>query len=159
VVAQTTDATPLRIGPVAVSAPLVGGVLAAVGTFLPWISADGLTTKSTKVPVKFLFDYKTTDTGGLKVGYLILALAAAAIALSVRPVSRQARRAAGLGLVIVATLFTAQLQRLLSETPGSTQSVSLLKVLGMGVYLTLIGGVLVGVGKVPGETPSKGSAR
>jgi hypothetical protein len=148
----TLDTSPLKVGGVQLSVPLVGAVAVAISAFLPWLSSGGVSTGSMDVPVGFLLDYKTADTGGLKVGWVLLALSALALVLALRPevAPPVARRAVGWALVVIPSVFVAQLQRL----TGDLQAGSVFSLVGFGVYVALVGGLLIAMGKVPGQAAS-----
>jgi hypothetical protein len=55
----------------------------------------------------------------------------------------QARRAVGWGLVLVPTVFFAQLQR----AAGTLQTGSVFSLIGFGVYVALAAGLCVALGK------------
>lgn len=128
------------------SIPLGGAALALLGAFLPWIT-NGSSSNSFDANIVFLFDYTPSSEGTVKVGWLLALLALGAGVLSALAVSRPGRLACGWGLTGVSALFVVQLQRLLSEFDAG----SLFGHLGVGAYLTLAGGVVIGLGKVPGE--------
>jgi hypothetical protein len=138
------DTSPVKVGAVPLTVPLVGAVACAISALLPWISQGQFSDNAMNLPISFLFDYQTTETGGVKIGWAVLALAALAVVLCVRPaVPAQARRAVGWGLVLLPTVYAAQLQRSI----GTLQTGSLFSFLGFGVYFALGGGLCVALGK------------
>ena len=142
------DQSPIRLGSLAVSAPLVGAAAALIGAFLPWVSQFGAKTTGWKVPVKFLLDPKTASLGGPKVAWIVVALAVGGGYLTLQPLSRQLRKACGWALVLVATVFLTQLQRQLSLLKqGGFQTGSVFSVLGLGVWLAAAGGLLIALGR------------
>jgi hypothetical protein len=145
------DHSPLKIGSVAVSMPLVGAAAALIGGLvLAWISppGGGKGVGAGKLPIKFLLDPKIASTGGPKIMWLVVALAGAGAYLTLQPVSRQLRKACGWGLVLISTMFLTNVQRLLSlQKAGGFQAGSVFANLGFGVYVTAVGGVLIAVGK------------
>ena len=145
--ATALDLSPVRVGHVQLSAPLVGAAVAAVAAFLPWVSTGPISTGALDLPVSFLFDNETTDTGGFKIGWLVLLLAAAALASCLRPgvVPPQAARALGWALVLIATVYVAELQR----SVGTLQTASVFSFIGLGVYAALVAGLLIALGKAP----------
>lgn len=133
------DRSPIKLGSLALSGSLAGTAAVVGSCFLPWFSPDGQGQTAFKVPAKFLVDYKTADPSGLKVGHVLLLLAAGAVWLTVRPVSSQARKAIGWCFVLLSTVFVAQTQRLV----GQIEAASVFSMLGLGVYVAAVGGVLI----------------
>ena len=113
-------------------------VALAVCSFLPWIKTGRVSASSFKVKVAFLFDYKTSSPGGIKIGHLLLLLAVALFAASLVPALAAPSRAIGGLAAVIATVFATQVQRLYSQVPGAP---GLFSALGIGVYLTVIVGI------------------
>ena len=143
VVAGNLDRSPIRIGPVPVSAGLVGAALAVASCFLPWVSSMGQGISAFDLPIRFLIDERPTTAAGPKIGWLLVLAAAATVALLFLHAPAMVRRAVGWGLVLVASMFVAQTQRAL----GSLAAGSVFATLGLGVYAALFGGLLVGLGR------------
>lgn len=144
------DESPLRVGSVAVSLPLLGVAAAAIGAVLsPWLQPPGAGgTRASKLPIKFLVDPNINSAGGPKILWLLILLIAAGAFLTVRPISRKLRKTCGWGLVLVATMFLTNVQRALSMAQqGGFQAGSVFANLGFGVYLTAIGGLLIALGR------------
>jgi phosphatidylserine synthase len=89
--------------------------------------------------MQFLFDYKTTSTGGLKVGLLLLAVAVLSVAALWRGMDKRIQRGAGIAAIAIPALYVLQLQRLVSAAEGA----SLTDIVGFGVLPALVGGVLI----------------
>ena len=126
----------------------LGAGALAVGSFLPWVDyASGTATVSAHdVPVGYLFDYKNT-TGGLKIGLLLLVIAAGAfLAQHMQGQQRWTKPVATLGAAITA-MFVVQEQRLLGAIPESNAP-SLFDVLGAGVWVALAGSALLVFGNM-----------
>jgi hypothetical protein len=136
---------PLRIAGVRLTTQLIGGVLIVIATFLPWVSAAGglATENGFGVPLEVLFDPETQSAGGLKVGFVTIVLGAVTLAAGLKRLPLLAGRIAGGVAMLVATLFLAQLQRAM----GQAQVATVFGVLGMGVYLTMLGGVMSAMSK------------
>jgi hypothetical protein len=113
-------------------------VALAVCSFLPWIKTGRVSASSFKVKVAFLFDYKTSSPGGIKIGHLLLLLAVALFASSFVPALGAPSRAIGGVAAVIATVFATQVQRLYSQVPNGP---SLFSTLGIGVYLTVVVGI------------------
>jgi len=143
---------PVQIAGVRVTTQLVGGALIVIATLLPWVSAAGglATENGFGVPLNVLFDPETQSAGGLKIGFVTIVLGALTVAAGLQRLPLLAGRiavlvgriAGGLAMVI-ATLFLAQLQRAM----GQAQAATVFGVLGMGVYLTMLGGVMSAMSK------------
>lgn len=121
---------------------LVGAGLLALSAALPWLRYAGRTLNPFDVPVQFLVDFRDTVSGGVDIGILLVGLAFGALVLSSRPALARWRRVDGGAAVVVATLFTAQLQRVLSDLPAEGRP-TLFSALGIGVLVAVVGGVLV----------------
>jgi hypothetical protein len=121
---------------------LVGAGLLALSAVLPWLRYAGRTLNPFDVPVQFLVDFRNTGSGGVDMGLLLVGLAVGALVLSSRPALARWRRVDGGAAVVVPTLFTAQLQRVLSDLPAEGRP-TLFGALGIGVLLAVVGGVLV----------------
>jgi hypothetical protein len=136
---------PVRIGGVRLTTQLIGGALIVVGSFLPWVSAAGglATENGFGVPLKVLFDPKTQSPSGAKIGFLTIVLGALTIAAGLKRLPLVVGRVAGGVALVVATAFLAQLQRAM----GQAQVATVFGVLGMGVYLTALGGLMAAMSK------------
>jgi hypothetical protein len=119
-----------------------GAALIALSSILPWLRGGG-SSNSFKVPVQFLFDYKSTSNDGIKVGWLLVAFAVAIVVVIVRNANEKVARAVGVATVAVTVLYVVQLQRLVSAA-GDAGGVepSLTDFLGFGVLPAAAGGVL-----------------
>jgi hypothetical protein len=118
-----------------------GAALIALASILPWLRGGG-SSNSYKVSIQFLFDYKTTSNGGIKVGWLLMALAIAIVAVIAKNGDQRVARGAGIAAIVVAVLFVIQLQRLVSAVKDSGAKTSLTDVLGFGVLPAIAGGIL-----------------
>ncbi len=145
--------TSMMIGTVPVTIPLVAGAVALISAFFPWFKVKGLGSDSSMdLTAKYLFTYDVKSNDGIKLGWLVIIAAAVVIWLSIKPISRVGRRIAGSALAAMPMLYLAQIQRYLSEIKKQTGAApGLFSVLGLGVFICLIAGIAVGVGKVPGE--------
>lgn len=117
---------------------LGGAALVAVSTILPWIRGGG-STNAFDVPISFLFDYKTTSTGGLKTGLLLLAVVGLAVAAVLKGLDKRVQLGAGVAGIVIPALFVLQLQRLVSAAGTS----SLTDLVGFGVFPAIAGGALI----------------
>jgi hypothetical protein len=126
--------------------------LVLIGVFVSWADVAGFGTGAFDIPIQFLFD-RTEVTGGIKVGLLVLLLLALGIVGWARPHhpllgavtgARWGQAAGGLVLVVAAA-FALQWHRYLALYPDG-QRPGFLGSLGFGLYLTIVGGVLLLVG-------------
>ena len=117
---------------------LGGAALVAISTILPWIRGGG-STNAFDVPISFLFDYKTTSTGGLKTGLLLLAVVGLAVAAVLKGLDKRVQLGAGVAGIVIPALFVLQLQRLVSAAGTS----SLTDLVGFGVFPAIAGGALI----------------
>lgn len=140
--ATPLDTSPIKVRGIAVTLPLVGVAMVVGSCFLPWLSPNGVGVSAFKVPAKFLVDVKATP-GGLNLGILLVLLAAAAVAMQFKPVTKQVRKSIGWAFVVVASVFVGQTQRLV----GDIEAGSVFSMLGLGVYLAAAGGILIARGK------------
>jgi len=115
-----------------------GAALVAVSALLPW-ARGASSTNSFDLPAAFLVDYKTTSTGGIKVGWLLVAIAVAIVFVIVRGAHNRVERGLGIAAMAVPALYLVQLQRYVSAARG----VSITDLVGIGVVGTIAGGVLV----------------
>ena len=133
----TVAGRPVEIGAV------VGAALVALASMLDWVSVGGVSASGFDVKTNFLFS-PTSKPSGVDLGLVLLAAAIGAVALSVLGSRRREGRWIGVAVAAVAVLFAVQMQRSLSQlTPAHRPS--LLGTLGIGVYLTLLGGGLMAV--------------
>jgi hypothetical protein len=120
-----------------------GAALIVLSSILPWLRGGG-SSNSFKITLQFLFDYKTTSTGGVKVGWLLLAFAVAVVVVIVRNGDERISRGVGIAAIAVSVLYVIQLQRWVSAVSDSgAADVSLTDVVGFGVLPAVAGGVLV----------------
>jgi hypothetical protein len=151
--APALDLSPVHIGAVRLSVPIVGAALAAASAFLPWASLGAVSTSAMDLPASFLADYQTTDTGGIKIGWVLIALSGAVLALCLNTGAgpRRAARALGFVLVLLPTVYVAQLQRSI----GALQTGSVFSATGFGVYVALGAGLLIAMAKPPEQASVK----
>jgi hypothetical protein len=116
-----------------------GALLVALSALLPWIRGGGQSVNSFDITAEALIDYKTTSTGGIKIGMLLLAIAAAIVVVVARGADRRVERGLGIAAVGVPALYLFQLQRAISDAQG----VSLMDVAGIGIFGAAAGGALV----------------
>lgn len=126
------------------SAAPIGAVVVLIGTLLPWISITGFSGNAFRVPMKFLIDYKTQGSG-LKVGLLLVAAAVVAGVFCVLPGRVALRRAMGGVVIVIAVVYSIQLQRVLSS--GGDAAPSLTSAIGFGVLVAIGGGVALIIDK------------
>jgi hypothetical protein len=131
---------------------LAGAVLVLLGVFVSWSDIAGFGTGAFDIPIQFLVD-RTEVTGGIKVGLLVLVLLALAVVAWARPHHPLLGQVTGAvwgqiagGLVlVVAAAFALQWHRYLGIYPEE-QRPGYVGSLGVGLYLTIVGGALLVVG-------------
>jgi hypothetical protein len=120
----------------------IGVAAIVLGSLISWIRMSGFNGNAFRVPLSFLFDYQTTG-GGIKVGLLLMAIAAAAGVFCVLPGKVNVRRILGGLVALISVLYVFQLNRVLSaagdDAPG------LFSVVGFGVPIVLAGAVALTV--------------
>lgn len=134
---------PVELAGVRITAFLFAGAALAVAAFLPWVSQFAASESSFGVPISVLFDPEVQATGGVKIGFVVVPIAAVVIASAFGKIPAVAGRVAGGLGALIATVFVAQLQRAL----GQAQVATVFGVLGMGVYLTMVGGVIAAMSR------------
>ncbi|MEZ5116740.1 MAG: hypothetical protein R2737_10770 [Candidatus Nanopelagicales bacterium] len=148
--AARAGSTPMRLG-----IAMIGAAVVVVGAFLPWLSLQGAPSiGSPDIPLQALVDINTVSDGPIDVVVLLIAAAVVAVIGSVSPRWTLFRRIAGWTVVLAASLWVAQIQRQLSEIPaGTPDAPTLFSTVGFGVYVTIVGGLLVALG--PGAKPPR----
>lgn len=140
----STVGTPGRASRRAVHAlALIGGAVAAVAAFLPWLSSLG-SANAFDVPLAVLWSLDP-GTGGLKLGFALVPLGAVGVLLAFVPGLGAARRLVGVLLAAAAVDFVVQTWRAVSDLGGGVGDV--FDLLGVGAYVTLVGGALIASGK------------
>jgi hypothetical protein len=135
---------PVQIAGVRITTSLIGGALIVVGSVLPWFSQAGVVSESAfGLPIKVLFDPNIQGTAGFKIGYVSIVLGALTVAAGLGRLPAHVSKFAGGAAAVIATLFLGQLQRAI----GQAQVATVFGVLGMGVYLTMVGGVLAAMSR------------
>jgi len=107
--------------------------------FLPWLSGLG-SANAFDVPLAVLWSLDP-GTAGFKLGFVIVALGALGAGLGVVPGFGGGRLLLGGLIMAVAADFVVQTWRAVSDLGGGFGDV--FDVLGVGVYVTLIGGALI----------------
>jgi hypothetical protein len=131
--------------------PMVGALVLIIGTLLPW-GRQGLSGSAFDVPITFLVDYKTTGSGGFKLGLVLLALGVAGAFITTRADLQRYRVGVGGAAAAAIVIYLIQLQRIASQV-----DISITKFVGFGVIITLAGAVALAAAPLawPGQ-PSKG---
>ena len=124
---------------------LGGGLALVVASLLPWISTDGApSTNAFDIPIQFIWDLNTAD-GPVKIGFVVLALGAAAAVLSFVPRTTAIRRICGSVALVIVLGFALQLYRSIDAAGGASGDV--FGVIGIGVYLALAGAIVTQISK------------
>lgn len=122
---------------------LVGAGAVVISVFLPWVSGGLGSGNGFEVPLAFLWSLQPGD--GLKLGFVLLVVGAAGAALSFVPGTGPLRRIVGIVAMVAALAFLVQLYRLLDAAGGDPGDV--VRALGFGSVLTLVGGGLLAASK------------
>jgi hypothetical protein len=145
--AATAAAGPARPWTERLRTPLAGAVAVGVGALLPWIRGGGASGNALDVPLRFVVDVKSAGRAGvLNLGLVLLAVAVAGAVLAGLPRRAAQTRLCGAAAVLLGTVFVAQVQRLLS-TPAAGGRTGLFSTLGLGVVVTVAGGLLLALSK------------
>lgn len=124
---------------------LAGGLGLLVASLLPWISTDGVpSTNALDIPIQFIWDVNAGD-GPIKIGLVLIALGAAAAALSFVPRTNVIRRICGSVALAIVLGFILQVYRSIDAAGGTFGDV--FSTIGMGVYLALAGAIATQVSK------------
>jgi hypothetical protein len=133
---------------------MVGGLLVIASAFLPWLGDDdtplGLEEStpafSNELPFVSLFDFagRGTVESFFSIGLVLMLLGVIALILSFAAGARVGRVLIGVLLIAICGLFVIRVIRSLSDLGGSG---AFFNVTGLGVYLALVGGVLIVLGR------------
>ena len=127
-----------------------GAALVAVAVFLPWIDFGGGadTVNALDVPLVFLLGKDNFLDGGPGLGIVLLLLAVAAFMLGHISGLQKLAKVPGALCVPAVVMFLVQMNALLGavKNAGGTDVPSLLDVVGIGVWLSLIGAALLAWG-------------
>jgi hypothetical protein len=119
------------------AAAIIGAGLVALASVAPWLRL-GASSNAFDIPLSFLIDYKTTSDG-MKVGWLLLAVAAGAVVVALMRLDVRAMRAVGGVAVAIPALFVVQMYRFLDASGGPGLS----DVLGIGLVPAVGGGLVI----------------
>ncbi len=145
---QAAAAAPTATGGLKVSVvPLIGGILVAVSSLLPWFASfqGGKSSNAFEVPVGYLID-PLKGQGGLKVGILVVLIGLVGALLACLPVRRAALVTLGTLATVFGGVFVVQTIRFVNavnQGAGPGGKVSATSVIGLGAYLAVVGGVLM----------------
>jgi hypothetical protein len=127
--------------------PLIGAVAVALAAFLPWFNgmAGAGSAVGFDMPYGFLIDptQATADTW-FTIGLAMLLIGIAGAVLASVGGSVLMRRLLGTAAGAIAGVYIAQLVRFVGEFGGEITATDLL---GLGAYVAIGGGVLLGLGK------------
>jgi hypothetical protein len=148
--------SPVRLGRLVVSVPLLGGIAIVVAAFLPWFESPALgfqARSAHRFPLAFLSDHKVfladqgfvSRPGGTSIGTALVVLGLATVVLSQTKLPSILTRIAGVVVLVMATLFLTQVQRGMGQLVVARS----FSVLGMGVYVAAVSGLVVGLARGP----------
>jgi hypothetical protein len=128
---------------------LVGSAVVAISSWLEWIkSVQGSDAESShEGPAKFLID-NTSEPGGLSIGTLLVILGVLGIVGAVLAAARVLALVAGVGGILVGALFMYQINDFLDRVNADEQGVSFGDVVGLGAYLSIVGGAVAIAGAI-----------
>lgn len=152
--AVPTSAPPSRGEIVGAVIGVIGAAVVILGTFLKWVDVDTMvkTPNAFRIPYGFLFDSTDSLSTDAGIGVLLAALAVVGAITSFLPKVGFLRNLCGLGVLIVAGLYLAQSNDVVSHLNsfasglGSSGRVNLADWLGVGFYVTAFGGLLMAAG-------------
>ena len=147
---------PVRVGPLTVSVPLVGGLAVIISSFLPWFGsavANFPNTSAYRFPIQFLTDSKVFDGNqdfvaqpdGTSIGTALLVLGIITVILSQTSLPSIITRGIGWLVLVMSTLFLTQLQRGL----GQLIAARVFSLVGLGVYVAALSGLVLGLARGP----------
>lgn len=134
---------PVWVGGVRLTTQLLGGAIVLAGTLLPWTSQYLTSSSAFGVPLRVLLDPQPNASGFAKLSFLLVPLGLLVLVSGLRVLPAVAGQAAGGVAALVAMVFVAQLQR----SMGKFYAATVFGVLGIGVYVTLLGGILAAVSR------------
>lgn len=134
---------PVRIAGVRLTSQLIGGALVVAGALLPWTSQYLSSTSAFGVPLRVLVDPDPNATGLVKLAFLLVPLGMLVLASGLRVLPAAIGQAAGGAAALVVVVFVAQLQR----SMGKFYAATVFGILGIGVYVTLLGGAIAVVAR------------
>ena len=172
-VAPRSVGDPLQ-GAVPVAAPLGvtnwmalgGGAVVAVAGLLPWVSLNlgglgSVSANAFKAPLELLWNAQAGGIGQgatspLTIGLALLATGVAGAALVFAPGFDIVRRAAGGLAVFMASDFVQKMSAAAGQlSRGGAQRISVFSILGIGVYVALLGGALMLIGTARKPAPGQ----
>ncbi len=130
---------------------LAGAITVVVGALLPWLRLPGLPGfGSPDFPVQALVGDLTGSSGPVSIAVVLVAAAVVALVAASRPSLGRIRRLAGWLVVVIATVFVAQVQRNLAAlAAGGPDAPTVLGTVGLGVIVAFVGGLLIALGPSP----------
>lgn len=122
---------------------LLGAAIVALSGLFPWLSLFGQSANGFKVPAALLFDEKTTASGGVNMGVIMVVAGLVLAVLAFVPSAKAVRRIVGTVTAGVMVWFVIQVVRGVSDLDVG---VSPLRVISVGVYAAIVGSVLAAAG-------------
>lgn len=137
---------PVKLAGLRVTTQLLGGALVLAATLLPWTSQFFTTSRSAfGIPLKALLDPAPdgAPAGFIRLAFFLVPLGAAILLTGLRILPPPVGQAAGGAAALIALVFVAQLQR----SMGKFYAATVFGVLGIGPYLTMLGGLVSAVAR------------
>ena len=135
--------SPVEVAGVRLTAQLFGGALVLAASLLPWTSQYLTSSSAFGVPLRVLLAPEQNATGFVKLAFLLVPLGLVALVAGLRVLPAAVGQAAGGAAALVAVVFVLQLQR----SMGKFYAATVFGVLGIGVYVALLGGLLAAVSR------------
>ena len=134
---------PVRVAGVRLTTQLIGGAFVVGAALLPWTSQSFTSSTAFGVPLRALVDADPDARGVVKLAFVLVPLGLLVLGAGLRVLPVAVGQASGGAAALVAVLFVLQLQR----TMGKFYAATVFGVLGIGVYVALLGGVLAVVSR------------
>ena len=134
---------PVRVAGIRLTTQLIGGALVVAGALLPWTSQYLASSSAFGTPLRVLLAPDPNASGVIKLAFLVVPLGLLVLAAGLRALPPVVGQAAGGAAALVSVLFVAQLQR----SMGKFYAATVFGILGIGVYVTLLGGLVAAIAR------------
>ena len=124
----------------------IGGVIAILGTALPWVQTIGLLSEvdAFGLSVKVLSGWDDATKGGFELGTLIVLLAGIGVLVSLISGGGIVRRVIGFALIVICAIYVLQTQDLLTTSNrGLGTGLNVWDIVDYGVLVTFGGGLVM----------------
>jgi hypothetical protein len=152
----STPAGTTRSATVARSLILIGGVLAALSSWLNWGAKTrelGAARTAYTIPAKFVIDSGVkVPGGGLSLGIVVLVLGLLVVVAAFAPWWKVAGLVLGVAVIVTGFLYVYQVRKVIQD---ANLGKSVRDFISIGPYLVIIGGLLAAVGAVIALIPPR----